>query len=195
MAVNLQKGQRISLSKEHEGLDELLIGLGWDAAEGFRGRILFSSKSIDCDAFAILLKDGKFKSRSDIIYYGNLVHVSQSVIHRGDNLTGVGEGDDEQITIVLSRVPKECDRILICVNIFQANERKQHFGMIRNAFMHIRDVKANVELCRYNLTNEYAKQTAVIFGELYRKNDEWKFSAIGQGVVANSIEEIAEKYR
>ena len=182
MSISLQKGQKVSLTKENAGLSQLLVGLGWDAAEQKRGFFgLKKSADIDCDATAILLKDGKFRDNSDVVYFGNLSHKSGAVIHLGDNLTGEGEGDDEQIIIDLAKIPKEYDKIMIVVNIYSAVQRKQHFGMIRNAFIRIVDGKTNKELCKYDLTEEYPGMLAMIFGEIYRHNGEWKFGAIGQG--------------
>ena len=138
-------------------------------------------KPIDCDAFALLLKNGKLTGKEDIVYFGNLTHKSRSVMHMGDNLTGEGEGDDEQIMIDLNQVPSEYDRIVIAVNIYQAEARNQHFGMIKNAFVRLVDARNNNEMCIYNLTENYSGQTAMLFGEVYRYNGEWKFSAIGTG--------------
>ena len=134
MSISLQKGQKVSLSKESKGLSNVLVGLGWDAVEQKSGLFgLFKAADIDCDATAILLKNGKFTDKNDVVYFGNLTHKSGTVRHMGDNLTGDGDGDDEQILIELSRVPQEYDKIVIVVNIYSAVQRKQHFGMIRNA--------------------------------------------------------------
>lgn len=188
MSVSLQKGQKVSLSKEgKEGLNRVIVGLGWDEAQPQRGGGLFGglfsapTQSIDCDASALLLQNGKLTDKGDIVYFGNLRHRSGAVQHMGDNLTGAGAGDDEQIVIELDRVPAEYDRIVMVVNIYQAMARKQHFGMIRNAFIRIVDARNNQELCRYNLSDNYDDMTAMIFGEVYRHNGEWKFNAIGSG--------------
>ena len=186
MSISLKKGQKVSLTKESAGLSNVLVGLGWDAAEsekkGFFASLLGSgSADIDCDATAILLKDGKFCDKSDVVYFGNLQHKSGTVRHMGDNLTGDGDGDDEQILIELSKVPAEYDRIVIVVNIYDCIKRKQEFGMIKNAFIRIVDGKTNRELCKYNLSDNYSGMTAMIFGEIYRHNGEWKFNAIGSG--------------
>ena len=148
MSVNLQKGQKVSLSKGNPGLSRIVVGLGWDEAKtgsssGFFGG-LFSAppQTIDCDAFAILLRNGRLVSRQDVVYFNNLTHFTGSVKHMGDNLTGAGDGDDEQIVIDLPRVPMEYDRIVIAVNIYQAHQKNQHFGMIKNAF--IRKQMANI---------------------------------------------------
>ena len=195
MSVKLQKGQKVSLSKDHAGLSKVIVGLGWDEIEQSSGFFLFKKKPIDCDAFALLLQDGKLKKESDIVYFGHLKHSSGAVKHQGDNLTGAGEGDDEQIVIQLDKVPPEYDRIVLAVNIYQAYQRKQHFGMIRNAFIRLVDARDDKELCIYNLTENYADQTAVLFGEVYRYNGEWKFNAVGQGTRDGSISEFAKRYR
>ena len=132
--------------------------------------------------------------KEDVVYYGNLRHRSGTVIHMGDNLTGAGEGDDEQITIDLASVPAEYDRIVIVVNIYQAKQRHQEFGMIRNAFIRLVDASNNKEILKYDLTENYAGMTAMIFGEVYRHNGEWKFSAVGQGTTDASLGELANRY-
>ena len=173
MSVKLQKGQKVSLSKENAGLSRIIVGLGWDEVEQKRhGFFAPKPKPIDCDAFALLLKNGKL----------------------GDNLTGEGEGDDEQIMIDLNQVPSEYDRIVIAVNIYQAEARNQHFGMIKNAFVRLVDARNNNEMCIYNLTENYSGQTAMLFGEVYRYNGEWKFSATGQGTSDKSIGDFAKRY-
>ncbi len=199
MAVSLQKGQKVSLTKGNAGLGKVVVGLGWDEVSkksGKRFGSMFGSKgsNIDCDASALLLKDGKLRERADIVYFRNLTHYSGAVRHMGDNLTGAGAGDDEQIVIDLSSVPPEYDRIVIVVNIFQAVNRNQHFGMIQNAFVRIVDDRSNQELCRYNLTDDYSGQLSLIFGEIYRYNGEWKFNAIGQGTQDAGIDELAGRY-
>ena len=132
MSISLKKGQKVSLTKESAGLSNVLVGLGWDAVESKKGFLtsLFGTQAadIDCDATAILLKDGKFCDKNDVVYFGNLEHKSGTVRHMGDNLTGDGEGDDEQILIDLSKVPAEYDRIVIVVNIYDCIKRKQEFG-------------------------------------------------------------------
>lgn len=194
MSVKLQKGQKVSLSKEQPGLSKIVVGLGWDEVQRPRG--LFSAKpqDIDCDAFAILLTGGKLTNTQDIVYFGNLTHESGAVKHMGDNLTGAGDGDDEQILIDLDRVPSQCDRIVLAVNIYKAFHRRQHFGMIQNAFIRLVDGRNNKEMCIYNLTENYAGMTAMLFGEMYRYNGEWKFSAIGQGTTDGAIGDFAKRY-
>ena len=200
MSISLQKGQKVSLSKDNAGLAKVIVGLGWDEVKSSSGGGLFSSlfkaqpKPIDCDASAIMLKNGKFVDQKDLVYYGNLRHKSGTVNHQGDNLTGEGEGDDEQIIIDLSKVPQEYDKIVIVVTIYQAVQRNQHFGLIENAFIRLVDARNNKEMCKYNLTDDYSGMTAMIFGEVYRHNGEWKFSAIGQGTKDPGLVELCRRY-
>lgn len=194
MSVKLQKGQKVSLSKEHAGLSKIIVGLGWDEIQQPRRLFAPRPQDIDCDAFALLLVNGKLISNDDIVYYHNLTHKSRAVKHMGDNLTGAGDGDDEQIVIDLSSVPGQYDKIVLAVNIYEAFSRRQHFGMIQNAFIRLVDGRNDNEMCIYNLTENYSGQTAVLFGEVYRYNGEWKFSAIGQGTTDGSIGEFAKRY-
>ncbi len=195
MSVSLQKGQKVSLTKESAGLSQVLVGLGWDEVQQKRGFFgMKQQQDIDCDASAILLINGKLSGNGDLVYFGNLQHKSRMVQHMGDNLTGAGDGDDEQILIDLAGMPKQYDRIVIVVNIYDAVRRKQHFGMIRNAFIRLVDGKTNREMCRYNLTEDYSGMTAMIFGEIYRYNGEWKFSAVGQGTTDSSLGGLCKRY-
>ena len=130
----------------------------------------------------------------DVVYYGNLTHRSGAVRHCGDNLTGAGDGDDEQIIVELAKVPAEYDKIVFTVNIYQAYQRKQNFGMIRNAFIRVVDADSGKELCKYNLSENYDGKTAMIFGEVYRYNGEWKFGAIGEPTNDPSINETVQRY-
>lgn len=194
MSVKLQKGQKVSLSKDHAGLSKIIVGLGWDEIQQPRGLFAPKPQDIDCDAFALMLVNGKITNNQDIVYFGNLTHNSGSVKHMGDNLTGVGDGDDEQIVIDLNSVPSKYDKIVLAVNIYQAFKRHQHFGMIQNAFIRLVDGRNNNEMCIYNLTENYSDKTAMLFGEVYRYNGEWKFSAIGQGTTDGSIGDFAKRY-
>lgn len=196
MAVNLQKGQKVELRKSNGGdLTKVMVGLGWDEIKQTKGFFLKkNTQEIDCDATALLLQNGKFVSSADMIYFGNLTHESGTVRHMGDNLTGEGEGDDEQIAVDLQRLPKVYDRIVFVVNIFQAKARGQHFGMLQNAFIRICDDNGQ-ELCKYDLNENYNGMTAMVFGELYRHNDAWKFNAIGQATQDQSVHEIANRFR
>lgn len=195
MSVNLSKGQRINLSKEVEGLSKIMVGLGWDAAKQSGGILnhLFGSTSysIDCDASAITMGNGN-KYRA-CIYYGNLSE--DNVYHRGDNLTGDGDGDDEQITVDLAHLSSEIERIVFVVNIYNCTERKQDFGLIKNAYIRLVDESTGKEICKYNLSDDYAGKTAMIFAEVYRNNGEWKFNAIGQGTNDASISQLINRYR
>ena len=200
MSVDLQKGQKVDLRKADGGkLTKVLVGLGWDEARAVKRGIksfLFgsSSQSIDCDASAFLLKDGRLTAMGDIVYFGNLPHASGAVQHMGDNLTGEGEGDDEQIAVDLTRLPTEYDKIVFVVNIYRAEARKQHFGMIENAFIRICDDKG-AEMCRYDLTESADNMTAMVFGEMYRKDGNWKFNAIGQPTTDTDITTLAARFR
>lgn len=200
MAVSLTKGQKVSLNKEKAGLDKIIIGLGWDAKpasekKGFLSAIFSAGGAdIDCDASAILLKDDKVVSAQDVIYFGNLKHRSGAVEHLGDNLTGDGDGDDEQIIIKLSSVPADYNKIIFVVNIYSAVSRKQHFGMIQNAFIRLVDSRDNTEVLRFNLTDDYSNMTAMIFGEVYRNDGEWKFNALGQGTQDPGLKELISRF-
>lgn len=196
MSISLQKGQKISLSKEGAGLGKVMLGLGWDEAPQPRGGFFAAKpKPIDCDASLILLKDGKWQGTRDLVYFGNLKHASGCVNHMGDNLTGAGDGDDEQIMMDLASLPAEYDRAVVVVNIYQAKERSQHFGLISNAFVRLVDSRSNQEICKYNLSESYTGMTAMIFGEVYRHGSEWKFNAIGQATTDNSLSELVQRYK
>ncbi len=195
MSVNLQKGQKVSLTKGNEGLSRLIVGLGWDEAQKKKGLLSRKPQPIDCDASVIMLQGGKFRDKNDLVYFGNLIHMTDSVIHQGDNLTGEGEGDDEQIIVELGAVPEVYDKLIVVVNIYEAMKRGQHFGMIMNAFIRIVDARNMTEMFRYNLTEDYSGMTALIFGEIYRHGAEWKFGAIGQGTTDPGLSELVNRYR
>lgn len=194
MSISLQKGQKVSLTKDNAGLAKVVVGLGWDEVKQKRGLFAPKPAPIDCDASAIMLRNGHLVANSDIVYFGNLRHASGTVQHMGDNLTGAGAGDDEQIVVDLSRVPAEYDKIIVVVNIYQAVQRRQDFGMIQNAFIRLVDGRNNNEMCKYNLTENYSGMTALIFGELYRHNGEWKFNAMGQGTNDPGLGELAKRF-
>ena len=196
MAVSLQKGQKVSLSKDNAGLGVVIVGLGWDEAKPAR-RGLFAPKPrpIDCDASAILCVNGKLQDPKDVVYFNNLRHSSGAVQHMGDNLTGAGEGDDEQIIVDLSRLPEQYDRVIFAVTIYEARQRSQHFGMIQNSFIRLVDARGNKEMCRYNLSENYDGMTAMIFGEIYRHNGEWKFNAIGQPTNDEGLGSLVNRFR
>ena len=201
MGVNLQKGQKVNLKKsDGQTLSRIRIGLGWDPVEQKKGGLFGSifggsAPDIDCDASVIVCKGGRLASRDDVVYFGNLKHSSGAIRHTGDNLTGEGEGDDEQILVDLTAVPADYDKLVFVVNIYDCESRKQDFGMIANAFIRICDERTGEEFCRYNLSESYAGMTAMIFGEIYRYNGEWKFNAIGQGTKDKGLNELARRYQ
>jgi len=176
MGVNLQKGQRVDLTKGNAGLTKLVVGLGWDTNKYDAG------VAFDLDAAAFLLgSTGKVLKDTDFVFYNNLRHESGAVEHQGDNLTGQGEGDDEQIRVDLSRVPGEYQRISFAVTIHDAAARNQNFGQVQNAFIRIVNEANGQELLRFDLGEDFSVETAVVFAELYLHAGEWKFGAIGQG--------------
>lgn len=176
MSVSLQKGQKVSLTKGNPGLSKVVVGLGWDVNQFDTGG------DFDLDAAAFLLSDsGKVSGQQDFVFYGNLEHPSGSVKHMGDNLTGAGEGDDEQIKIDLSLVPANITKIAFTVTIYEAEQRRQNFGQVNNAFIRIYNETNGEELLRYDLGEDFSIETAAVFGELYKNGTEWKFNAIGSG--------------
>lgn len=176
MAVSLSKGQKVDLTKGNPGLTKVLVGLGWDVNKYDGGA------DFDLDAAAFLTKDNdKVASDEDFVFYNNLKHKSGAVEHMGDNRTGKGEGDDEEIKIDLAKVPASVAKIAFTVTIDQAQERGQNFGQISNAYIRVVDVATNRELIRYDLGEDYSIETAVVVGELYRHGSDWKFNAIGSG--------------
>ena len=201
MGVNLQKGQKVNLKKsDGQALSRIRIGLGWDPVEQKKGGLFGSifggsAPDIDCDASVIVCKGGRLSGKGDVVYFGNLKHSSGAIRHTGDNLTGEGDGDDEQILVDLTAVPQDYDKLVFVVNIYDCESRKQDFGMIANAFIRICDERTGEEFCRYNLSESYAGMTAMIFGEIYRYNGEWKFNAIGQGTKDKGLNELARRYQ
>ena len=176
MAISLQKGQKVDLTKGNPGLKKLLIGLGWDVNK-YDGGFDF-----DLDAAAFLLNaNGKVNSDDDFVFYNNLKHKSGAVEHMGDNLTGEGEGDDEEIRVDLSLVPENVDKIDFTVTIYDADARKQKFGQVSNAYIRVVDEMSGKEIIRYDLGEDFSIETAVVVGEIYRNKGEWKFNAIGAG--------------
>lgn len=176
MPINLQKGQKIDLTKSTPGLDTILVGLGWDTNR-YDGAAQF-----DLDSSVFLLgADGHVTDQSDFVFYGNLKHASGAVTHLGDNLTGEGEGDDEQIIVELSKVPANIEKIAFAVTIYEAQERNQNFGQISNAFIRVVNKVGDEELLRFDLGEDFSIETAIVVAELYRHNGEWKFNAVGSG--------------
>lgn len=176
MPINLSKGQKVDLTKGNPGLKNIMVGLGWDV------NAFDSGSDFDLDAAAFMVGDnGKCPTDKEFVFYGNLEHTSGSVKHLGDNLTGAGDGDDEQIQIDLNKIPDNVARIAFTVTIYEAEARRQNFGQVSNAFIRIVDESTGTELIRYDLGEDFSIETAVVVGELYRNNGEWKFNAIGSG--------------
>lgn len=176
MAISLQKGQKVDLTKGNPGLTKIMVGLGWDTNKYDGGH------DFDLDAAAFLTDEsGKVTSDLDFVFYNNLKHQSGSVEHQGDNLTGEGEGDDEQIMVDLSKVPQNIAKIAFTVTIHDADVRGQNFGQVSNAFIRVVNEATGIELIRYDLGEDFSIETAVVVGELYRHGGEWKFNAIGSG--------------
>lgn len=176
MPVNLSKGQKVSLTKDNPGLKKIMVGLGWDV------NAFDTGSEFDLDAAAFLLGDnGKVTKSEDFVFYGNLKDPSGSVQSMGDNRTGAGEGDDEQIKVDLSMVPANISKIAFTVTIYDAENRRQNFGQVSNAFIRLCNEENGEELVRYDLSEDFSIETAVVLGELYKNNGEWKFNAIGSG--------------
>jgi len=176
MAVSLQKGQKVDLTKGNAGLKNIFIALGWDINKYDGGY------DFDLDASAFLLgESGKVQSDSDFVFYSNLKHSSGSIEHSGDNLTGGGDGDDEVIHVDLSKIPANVSKIDFTVTIHDADIRSQNFGMVSNAFIRVVNASNNEELIRYDLGEDFSIETAVVVAEIYRHGAEWKFNAIGSG--------------
>ena len=176
MSISLAKGQKVDLTKGNPGLKNVMVGLGWDV------NAYDSGVSFDLDAAAFMLgENGKCPTEKEFIFYGNLAHSSESVTHMGDNLTGEGDGDDEQIMVDLSSIPANISKIAFTVTIYDCDARRQNFGQVSNSFIRIVDRDSNTELVRYDLGEDFSIETAIVVGELYRHNGEWKFNAIGSG--------------
>lgn len=174
MAVSLKKGANLSLSSHEPNLKEILIGLGWDPRAS-------SGVQFDLDASAFLVADnGKVRKDNDFIYFNKESSDCGSVIHNGDNRTGDGDGDDESITIILEKVPNDIKKIIITATIYEADQRRQNFGQVGDAYMRVVNLHSDVEIVRFDLSEDYSVETAMIFGEIYKHNNEWKFKAIGQ---------------
>lgn len=176
MPINLSKGQKVDLTKGNPKLNNIMVGLGWDV------NVFDTGTTFDLDACAFLVgANGNCATEKDFVFYGNLEHQSGGVTHMGDNLTGEGEGDDEQIQVNLAKVPANVAKIAFTVTIYDAEKKRQNFGQVSNAFIRIVDEATNVELIRYDLGEDFSIETAVVVGEMYRHNGEWKFNAIGSG--------------
>ena len=176
MAISLQKGQRVDLTKDRPSLKNVLIGLGWDINH-YDGEADF-----DLDASAFMTKaNGKVGNENDFIFYGNLNHVSGSVQHMGDNRTGEGDGDDEVIKVQLDKIPSDYDTISFTVTIYEAEKRLQNFGMVENAYVRLIDEDTGEELVHFDLTEDFSTETALVVAEIYKRDGQWKFAAIGSG--------------
>lgn len=187
MAISLQKGGNVNLSKEAPSMSKMTVGLGWDvrATDG---------ADFDLDASAFLLNEsGKVRSDADFIFYNQNKSADGSVQHMGDNRTGAGDGDDEQINIDLSKVPADVAKIAVCVTIHEADVRRQNFGMVSSAYIRCVNADNNSEVAKYDLSEDASTETAMIFGEIYRHNGDWKFKAIGQGF-AGGLGPLAKNY-
>lgn len=187
MAVSLVKGANISLNREAPGLKNIVAGLGWDTRQT-------QGEGFDLDSSVFLVKeDGKVRSDGDFIFFNNLKSFDGSIEHTGDNTTGIGDGDDEQVKINLQGVPNDITRIVLTVTIHDAENRKQNFGMIQTAFIRLVDADKDEEIVRYDLSEDFSIETAMIFGEIYRYGLEWKFKAVGQGF-AGGLESLAKYF-
>ena len=187
MGVSLSKGGNVSLTKEAPGLTAVIVGLGWDVRTT-------TGTDFDLDASAMLCTDqGKVRSDADFVFFNNLKSQDGSVEHTGDNLTGEGEGDDEQIKVNLAGVPAEVAKIVFPVSIYDADNRQQNFGQVRNAYIRVVNQAGEAEIARYDLSEDASTETAMVFGELYRNGTEWKFRAIGQGY-ASGLRGIAQDF-
>ena len=176
MPINLSKGQKVDLTKGNASLKHIMVGLGWDV------NAFDSGADFDLDASAFMCgANGKCPTEKEFVFYGNLEHPSGAVKHQGDNLTGEGDGDDEQIFVDLKAIPESVDKIAFTVTIYEAQEIRQNFGQVSNAYIRIVDEDTNQELIRYDLGEDFSIETAIVVGELYRHNGEWKFNAIGSG--------------
>ncbi|MDQ7096887.1 TerD family protein [Desulfosporosinus sp. PR] len=176
MAINLQKGQKVDLTKGNPGLKKIVVGLGWDVNKYDGGN------DFDLDAAAFMLNsEGKVTDDKNFIFYNNTSSSEGSVMHTGDNRSGVGEGDDEQIKVDLSLVPGAIAKISFGITIHEAKERRQNFGQVANSYVRVLDEESGAELIRYDLGEDFSVETAIVVGELYRNGAEWKFNAIGSG--------------
>jgi len=199
MAINLTKGQRISLAKAAPNLQQLMCGLGWDVITAKKGifGLLNQQADIDIDSSILCLDDqNQLQAQTDIIYFGNLKHKSGAITHLGDNLTGAGEGDDEQIIVNLTKIPAYIHKLVFTINIYNCLSRKQEFSQVNNAFVRLVNLETHAEIARYTLSgSQYHGCTGMILAEVYRQDDEWKMVASGEGFKAANLSEIADRYR
>ncbi len=187
MGVSLSKGGNVSLTKEAPGLTAVTVGLGWDVRST-------TGDDFDLDASAILVDPaGKVTGDKDFVFFNNLQSGDGSVKHLGDNLTGEGEGDDEQVNVDLAAVPPGVDKVVFAVSIYEGDKRNQSFGQVRNAFIRVVNQAGGAEIARYDLSEDASTETAMVFGELYRNGADWKFRAVGQGYTSG-LAGIARDY-
>ncbi len=185
--VSLVKGQKVDITKGNEGLKQIVVGLGWDVNK-------YDGDNFDLDSSAFLLdENGKVTSDKDFIFFNNLRHPSGAVVHMGDNLTGKGDGDDEQIIVDLTKIPENIEKIAFAVAIYDADNRMQNFGMVSNAYICMVNKDTNEKMIRYDLSEDYSTETSMVVGELYRHNGEWKFNAIGAGY-AGGLQALCNGY-
>jgi tellurium resistance protein TerD len=200
MSISLQKGQRISLSKEAPGLTRLICGLGWDVTQqsggGFFSNFGNNAEECDLDASVICLNSSnQLVDVKDVIYFGNLQHSSGAIAHQGDNRTGAGDGDDEVIMVDLARIPARIEKLIFVVNIYDCSTRKQDFSQVKNAFVRLVNPDNNRELASYSLSGrDYVGMTGMVLAEFYRHNQEWKMAAVGDGVNVNGLGELLQSY-
>lgn len=188
MSVSLSKGQRVDLTKDRPSLNSILIGLGWDVNR-YDGEAGF-----DLDASVFLTREnGKVKQDSDFVFYGNLEHPTKCIKHMGDNRTGIGDGDDEVINVELNKIPSDYVNLAITVTIYDAKQRLQNFGMVDNAYIRVIDAQSNEELLRYDLSEDFSVETALVVAEIYKHNGQWKFKAVGSGY-SGGLQALCKQY-
>ncbi len=183
MSINLQKGQREAINAQ-----KFIIGLGWDTNQSSTG----SSFDLDASVF-VLGENGKLLSDAHFVFYNNLKSPNEAVVHTGDNLTGDGDGDDEQVIVDLSKIENNATEICVVVTIHDADDRKQNFGQVRNSFIRIVDASTNKDIVKYELDEDFSIETAVEFGRIYKRNNEWKFEAVGNGM-KGGLQDFLNKY-
>lgn len=188
MSTILQKGQRISLEKVAPGLEAVFVGLGWDVNASDTGQ------DFDLDASVFVLgSNDKIVADEYFVFYNNLKTPEGAIEHMGDNRTGAGEGDDEVIIVNLKKVPTQVEKIVFTVTIYEAQQRQQSFGQVQNPFVRLVDVKTKQEILRYDLAEDYSVETAMIMAELYRRNGEWRFNAVGSGY-QGGLQALLDRY-
>lgn len=185
--VSLVKGERVSLTKENGTLNQILVGLGWDVNQS-------GGADFDLDASVFMVgASGKVENDKHFVFFNNLKSPEGSIVHTGDNLTGDGDGDDESLKVILSKVPASVEKLIFTVTIYQAKQRRQNFGQVSNAFIRIVDETTGREIQRFDLTEDYSHANSIIAGEIYRHGTEWKFNAVGEGVV-DEIDGLVSRY-